>query len=101
MNKKKKQKIVRYSIAASVVVLFVIAIIVSIVTKDLEAKQFEQKRNTDVMEFNPLLKTSEDWIIVFWSTEKYYPNICQPDILYTRAIHWNCEEWTIYQRSQP
>ena len=21
------------------------------------------------MEFNPLLKTSEDWIIVFWSTE--------------------------------
>lgn len=56
MNKKKKQKIVRYSIAASVVVLFVIAIIVSIVTKDLEAKQFEQKRNTDVMEFNPFIE---------------------------------------------
>ena len=45
MNKKKKQKIVRYSIAASVVVLFVIAIIVSIVTKDLEAKQFERKKH--------------------------------------------------------
>lgn len=59
MNKKKKKKIVRYSVIASVVVLLIVAIIVSIVTKEVEAKQFEQKGNTDAMEFNPFIENEQ------------------------------------------
>ncbi len=59
MNKKKKKKIIRYSIIGSIVVLLLTSVIVSVANKEEPALQFKQTGNTDVMEFNPFIENEQ------------------------------------------